>query len=96
MGHGLALAGLDVLDDFSKAADPGAVCDIGEIVVAVDEYGFHANAPGTDNIQVVLVTDVYRFLRLDLGFLERGQEYLRPRLIATYFSGRHLEGEVGL
>ena len=53
------LVGSDVFRDFGEATDSGAVCDFRGIIVAVYEHSLDADASGADNVQVILVTDIY-------------------------------------
>ena len=49
----------DIFRDFGEATDSRAVGDVRGVVVAVDEHSLDADASGADNVQMVLVADIY-------------------------------------
>jgi hypothetical protein len=49
---------LDIFLDFGEAVQSGAVGDVREIIVAVDEQCLNADTASADDIYLVLVADV--------------------------------------
>ena len=74
---------LDISHDFGEGVDPGAVGDMSEAIIAVNEDSFYADTPGAEDIHVILVAYIYSLLRLGMGLIQRSQKYLWSWLIVT-------------
>jgi hypothetical protein len=50
--------------------DTRAISDTGKGIRTVKENSLHANSTGTNDIQIILIANVYGLCRLNPGFLQ--------------------------
>ena len=57
---------LQILDNLGQAPDAWAIIDILKEAAPIQQHPFHTGIPGTDHINLILVTNIHCFSRLYL------------------------------